>query len=96
MINCGNRQNPMYLPAEVCVVLAGQPSKSKLDGSQTQQMIRYAVRKPWENAASIVQEGIQTVGLDGNTNALLVFHHLTHTHTHHSKEMLILPRALLA
>jgi len=62
----------MYLPAEVCIVLPGQPAKSKLDGSQTQQMIRHAVRKPWENAASIVGEGIQTVGLDENTNVLLV------------------------
>ncbi|TWU71451.1 hypothetical protein ED733_001188 [Metarhizium rileyi] len=71
LVNCGNRENPMYLPAEVCVVFAGQPSKSKLDGTQTQQMIRHAVRKPWENAASIVGEGIQTVGLDENSNVLL-------------------------
>ncbi|OAA37044.1 Argonaute/Dicer protein, PAZ [Metarhizium rileyi] len=33
LINYGNRENPMYLPAEVCVVFAGQPSKSKLDGA---------------------------------------------------------------
>jgi eukaryotic translation initiation factor 2C len=72
LVNCGNRDNPMYLPAEVCVVLPGQPSKSKLDGTQTQQMIRHAVRKPWENAASIVGEGLATVGLDENSNALLV------------------------
>ncbi|KAF9774432.1 hypothetical protein IL306_007563, partial [Fusarium sp. DS 682] len=71
LVNCGNRDNPMYLPAEVCVVLPGQPSKSKLDGTQAQQMIRHAVRKPWENAAAIVREGVQTVGLDENTNVLL-------------------------
>lgn len=34
-------------------------------------MIRHAVRKPWENASSIVDEGISTVGLDANTNVLL-------------------------
>lgn len=62
----------MYLPAEVCIVLPGQPSKSKLDGTQTQQMIRQAVRKPWENAAAIVMEGVQTVGLDENSNVLMV------------------------
>ncbi|KAL7755607.1 hypothetical protein ACKLNR_014134 [Fusarium oxysporum f. sp. zingiberi] len=66
LVNCGNRDNPMYLPAEVCVVLPGQPSTSKLDGTQAQQMIRHAVRKPWENAAAIVREGVQTVGLDEN------------------------------
>ncbi|EDN03752.1 predicted protein [Histoplasma mississippiense (nom. inval.)] len=71
LINCGNRENPMYLPAEVCVVFSGQPSKSKLGSTQTQQMIRHAVRKPWENAASIVGDGVQTVGLDENSNALL-------------------------
>jgi hypothetical protein len=62
----------MYLPAEVCVVLPGQSSKSKLDGAQAQHMIRHAVRKPWENAAAIVREGVQTVGLDENSNVLLV------------------------
>lgn len=72
MVNCGNRQNPMYLPAEVCVVLPGQSSKAKLDGRQTQEMIRHAVRKPWENAASIVEQGLQTVGLDEKSNILLV------------------------
>ncbi|OAG10813.1 eukaryotic translation initiation factor 2C 2 [Paraphaeosphaeria sporulosa] len=71
VVNCGNRQNPMYLPAEVCTVIPGQPSKAKLDSRQTQEMIKHAVRKPWENAASIVQQGIQTVGLDEKSNILL-------------------------
>ncbi|QGA17407.1 hypothetical protein EYB26_005078 [Talaromyces marneffei] len=71
LLNCGSRESPMYLPVEVCIVLPGQPSKSKLDGTQTQQMIRHAVRKPWENAAAIVAEGVQTVGLDENSNALM-------------------------
>lgn len=62
----------MYLPAEVCIVVAGQPSKAKLDAGQTQNMIRYAVRKPWDNASSILNEGVSTVGLDQNTNVLLV------------------------
>jgi len=71
VVNCGNREHPMYLPAEVCVVLPGQPSKAKLDSGQTQTMIRYAVRKPWENARSILNEGVSTVGLDENTNLLM-------------------------
>lgn len=72
LMNCGSRHHPMYLPAEVCVVVQGQPSRSKLDSNQTQQMIRHAVRKPWINAASIATEGISTVGLDENSNVLLV------------------------
>ncbi|KAJ4368012.1 hypothetical protein N0V83_006367 [Neocucurbitaria cava] len=53
------------------MVVSGQPPKAKLDGGQTQQMIRHAVRKPWENAASIVEQGIQTIGLNGNTNMMM-------------------------
>lgn len=62
----------MYLPAEVCLVFPGQSSKSKLNGPQTQKMIDFAVRKPWENATSIIRDGVQTVGLDENSNVLLV------------------------
>ncbi|RMZ71484.1 Stem cell self-renewal Piwi [Pyrenophora seminiperda CCB06] len=71
VVNCGNRENPMYLPAEVCHVVQGQPSNAKLDSRQTQSMITHAVRKPWLNARSIQDEGIATVGLDEKTNLLL-------------------------
>ena len=72
VVNVGIRGNPSYLPAEVCVVMPGQSSKAKLEREQTQQMIRFAVRKPWENATSIVNEGFQTVSLSSQTNILLV------------------------
>lgn len=62
----------MYLPAEVCIVVPGQASNAKLSAQQTQQMILHAVRKPWENAASIVNQGIHTVGLDEKSNILMV------------------------
>ena len=72
VVNVGNKENPSYLPAEVCIVLPGQFSQSKLDPSQTQEMIKFAVRKPWENADSITQEGIRTVGLLPQANVNLV------------------------
>lgn len=72
MVNVATRENPSYLPAEVCVVMPGQSSNSRLDPGQTRQMIRFAVRKPFENAASIVNEGLETVGLSSQTNVLLV------------------------
>ncbi|OBS15131.1 hypothetical protein FPOA_13979 [Fusarium poae] len=50
LVNCGNRDNPMYLPAEVCLVLPGQTSKSKLDSAQAQHMIRHATVGLDENA----------------------------------------------
>ncbi|KAJ4175714.1 hypothetical protein NW759_017626, partial [Fusarium solani] len=71
VINVGTRDNPSYLPPEVCVVVPGQNSNSKLDAGQTQQMIRFAVRSPWENATSIVRDGFQTVGLSSQANVLL-------------------------
>ncbi|KKK13654.1 hypothetical protein AOCH_005111 [Aspergillus ochraceoroseus] len=71
VVNVGTRQNPSYLPPEVCVVVPGQSSNSKLDPAQTQGMIQFAVRKPWENAASIVNEGLQVSGLSSQTNILL-------------------------
>ena len=75
VINVGNRENPVYLPLQVCYVLPGQPSKSKLDPGQTQQMIRFAVRRPMENATSIVNDGLRTAGLSPDSNPLLVRHH---------------------
>ena len=71
VVNVGNRENPTYLPAEVCVIVPGQSSNSKLDPNQTQQMIRFAVRKPWDNASSITMNGPKTVGLLPTDNATL-------------------------
>ena len=51
--------------------MPGQTSQSKLDPGQTQQMINFAVRKPYENANSIVQ-GLSTVGLLPQANVNLV------------------------
>ncbi|KAH7112376.1 RNA interference and gene silencing protein, partial [Dactylonectria macrodidyma] len=71
VVNVGNRGNPTYLPAEVCYVVPGQPANTKLDPKQTEQMIRFAVRKPWENATFITKQGLETVGLLPGTNPRL-------------------------
>ncbi|OJJ41764.1 hypothetical protein ASPWEDRAFT_285619 [Aspergillus wentii DTO 134E9] len=70
VINVGTRQRPSYLPADVCQVLPGQPSNSKLSPSQTQRMIRFAVRKPAQNAQSIITSGVQTLGLESADSTL--------------------------
>lgn len=72
VINVGSRQNPSYLPPDVCQVEPGQASNTKLTPSQTQQMIRFAVRKPAENAQSIVVNGARLLGIDPATNTTLV------------------------
>ncbi|KJR88114.1 RNA interference and protein silencing protein (Qde2) [Sporothrix schenckii 1099-18] len=71
VVNTGTREHPTYLPAEVCVVLAGQPAHAKLDPSQTQQLIRFAVRRPQENQAFVAGEGLVMAGLSSSTNARL-------------------------
>ncbi|EJT82152.1 hypothetical protein GGTG_02126 [Gaeumannomyces tritici R3-111a-1] len=53
---------PPYVPADACVVLPGQLWKGKLRTSQIRDMIKFAVRKPDLNAASIVGSGLDIVG----------------------------------
>lgn len=72
VINVGTQQNPSYLPVDVCTVLPGQPSGAKLSPAQTAQMIRFAVRKPLQNARSITTNGIGLLGVQSPTNTTLV------------------------
>lgn len=71
-MNVGNRENPSYLPAEVCVVLPGQTIKRRLSPEQTQNMITFACRKPWENGDSIIKDGKQVLGLSPSQHSTLV------------------------
>lgn len=75
VINVGNRDHPTYLPVQVCHVLPGQPSNSHVDPTQAQQMIKFAVRRPMENATFIVSRGLQTAGLSPEVNPMLVSPH---------------------
>lgn len=71
VINVATRDNPSYLPVDVCEVRPGQPAGAKLSSVQTQQMIRFAVRRPAQNAQSIVTSGGRLLGFDP-PNATLV------------------------
>lgn len=71
VINVAGKDNPSYLPAEVCEVRPGQPAGTKLSSSQMQQMIRFAVRRPIHNTQSIVTSGGQLLGFEP-TNPTLV------------------------
>ena len=63
VVNVGSSNNPSYLPMQVCQVVLGQPAGTLLSPTQTQQMIRFAVRKPHENARHITNTGVQQIGL---------------------------------
>ncbi|KAK0250310.1 hypothetical protein B0A54_15094 [Friedmanniomyces endolithicus] len=53
VLNVGTRDDPQYLPIELCTVLPGQPYKRLLNGDQTSEMLRFAARAPNQNAMSI-------------------------------------------
>ncbi|CAG8976256.1 hypothetical protein HYALB_00009431 [Hymenoscyphus albidus] len=64
VVNVGNGDHPIYLPAEVCLVLPGQNIKRRLSPEQTQSMIKFACRGPEQNALSIVGDGRDVLGLE--------------------------------
>ncbi|KIX98867.1 uncharacterized protein Z520_05328 [Fonsecaea multimorphosa CBS 102226] len=70
VVNVGSKQNPSYLPAQVCHVIGGQHTSTKLSAFQTQNMIRFAVRPPEQNARFIATSGVSLLGLVP-TNATL-------------------------
>lgn len=74
VVNVGTRQNPVYMPVDVCMVPPGQPVGSKLSSDQTSHMLRFAVmnRNPAENAQSIVTSGVNMLGLGQPHNETLV------------------------
>lgn len=79
VMNVGNRQNPSYLPVEVCMVEPGQPARTKLTGNQTRNMLNFAVRTPALNAQSVVRNGTRVLGFaDGNATlvSLMLFRNL--------------------
>ncbi|KAJ5698606.1 hypothetical protein N7462_000611 [Penicillium macrosclerotiorum] len=73
VVNVGTRENPVYLPVEVCEVEPGQPVGTKLSPSQTSNMLGFAVigRNPAENAQSIVTKGVGVLGVGQPLNATL-------------------------
>lgn len=75
VVNVGNKQNPSYLPVEVCVVPPGQAAGTKLSPNQTRNMLDFAVRSPEQNAQSIVQRGTLTLFTRSSTNSIVVSFH---------------------
>lgn len=63
VVNVGTNAKPSYLPVEVCHIVPGQISQARLNPSQTEKMIKFALRKPVVNAQSIDQDGPNAVGL---------------------------------
>lgn len=58
LANCGTDQDPMWIPAELCFVIPGQPARRLLDPLQATRMIEFAARRPPANASSIAAQGL--------------------------------------
>jgi eukaryotic translation initiation factor 2C len=63
VVDLGSAKRPVWVPAELCDIIAGQPL-GKLSDRETAQMIRYACNPPRVNAETIVNKGFPTLGLN--------------------------------
>jgi eukaryotic translation initiation factor 2C len=63
VVNIGPKKRDVWVPAELCDIVAGTAYKVKLSGDETSQMIRYACKDPATNANTIVQQGFPQLGL---------------------------------
>lgn len=61
VINCGTSKDQMLIPAELLLVLGGQPARRLLSAEQTTNMIAFAGRPPNANAQSIEGSGLQVM-----------------------------------
>jgi eukaryotic translation initiation factor 2C len=77
LVNYGTLKDAKWIPAELCSVLPGQLAKRLLLGPQTSEMIRFAARRPHENATSITGDGLKVARIqpvaDGLNTALSQF-----------------------
>jgi eukaryotic translation initiation factor 2C len=74
VLNVGSPADPIYIPAELCTVLPGQPYRKFLSGDQTTKMLKFAARVPNQNAMSIAGDantsgvGLRLLHLQGATD----------------------------
>jgi hypothetical protein len=72
VVNYGTREDPKWIPAELCSVLPGQLAKRLLLGPQTSEMIRFAARRPHQNAESIAGDGLKVTKINPVADGLNV------------------------
>lgn len=72
MVNYGTATDPKWIPAELCTILPGQLAKRLLLGPQTSEMIRFAARRPHQNAESITGDGLKVTKINPMANGLNV------------------------
>ena len=73
LLNCGSRQNPVWIPPQLCEVMPGQAFRGALNEYQTSQMIQVAARPPGENARRIANGADKVLKFQGNKPSLAAF-----------------------
>jgi eukaryotic translation initiation factor 2C len=71
LIDVGQPGKPSYIPAELCAIEHGEPHLGKLGPKETSDMLKVASRKPAESAKTIVETGLQRLGLSQPTTPVL-------------------------
>jgi eukaryotic translation initiation factor 2C len=70
LVNYGTAKDAKWIPAELCSILPGQLARRLLLGHQTSEMIRFAARRPHENATSITGDGLKVTKIQPVANGL--------------------------
>lgn len=71
LVDVGSRDNPKYLPPDLCDIVKGQRYEKKLTADQTAAMIAAAVKPPSANARAITDIGVGVLGMSPR-NPILV------------------------
>lgn len=69
VIDIGSAKKTVWIPAELCDIIAGQPL-GKLSDRETAQMIKYACNPPRVNAETILYQGLPTLGLNPSASPI--------------------------
>ena len=63
VVNLGRPGSPRYYPVQLCDVLPNQFCRQKVEGKDSEQMIKKAKMDPLASVRKIVEEGLDTIGL---------------------------------
>jgi len=70
VVNVGNKNKAIWVPAEICEILPKQPFKGKLSAEQTRKMLDIATLAPNQSQGEIMQNGLKALGISPLIGAL--------------------------
>jgi eukaryotic translation initiation factor 2C len=85
IIDVGGPGRSNYIPAELCNIEPGEPHLGKVGPKETSDMLKVASRKPAENTAIIMENGLPRLGYKPSTSVLQSFN------IHLASQMAIIP-----